>query len=675
MATRKLEVEIIGDSRSLERAFARSQKASKQFETGVAGSVGKVERSFSRMQKVAAGGFVGGLIANEALGLLKATSAAAAESQQVLGQTKVALEQTGKSWVTYGQQIETAVAKQSRLGFDDEALLRTFSIFVRRTGDVEQALRDNALAMDVARARFITLEQAANLVNKAALGQAGSLRRLGIDTKGVTDGTQLLALLTQKYGGAAQAASKDASTAFDRVKVSSENLQESIGTLTQPFITELATGLADAAEVSADLVRGLQALGKVKIPAIHVPFVFDTPGGTVGGLFNKAVGVGKFVPILNPLFGVTIAKSIADQFDSQTKAAAPGLQFRFGQSLNDLVAAATKQAPLKPPEEFGKLPGIDTGGPLGATLAGQINKVFASAKTQVAAAIKKGKAAVAKAAAEEAAQRRSDAFAKALGNLRLGIDKADLTPGLRDDIAALNAVADGLRRQIKAGVDVQAAQSELYAVLGQIESKQQQIRETAKRTAEANARAARTREQARQFRALGLDAEGNRPPPAIANLRKQLAQLSSRKDLAGNQRGLLKRIREVLIDPIHKATPETRAAINELFDTIRQGFDQGSKTLNQGPRTATTSLNTNAALAGVTGLNRDQLKQIRANLSNFNSAGIALAGSQTGQPITVVVNSQTVMDGETVARKVTKHQQKAVRRNPPQKRGPNRRGI
>jgi hypothetical protein len=328
---------------------------------------------------------------------------------------------------------------------------------------------------------------------------------------------------------------------------------------------------------------------------------------------------------------------------------------------------------LADPAGFAKLAGVDTGTPLAKDLGANIDKVFASAKTQVATAIRKGRAAVAKAAAEAAAQRRSDAFAKALGNLRLGVDKAELTKGLRDDLAALRAVEDGLRRQIKAGVDVQAAQSELYSVLGQIASKQEDIRVAAQRDAEAAKAARKAMEQARQFRALGLDAVGNRPPPAIANLKKQLAQLQSRKDLTGNQRGLLKRIREVLIDPIHKATPETRAAISDMFDTIRQEFDKGSRKLNEGPLTKTHSLNTNLALANVTGLNRDQIKQIQANLSNFNSAGIGLAGAQIGGPITVVVNSHTSVDGETVARNVTKHQQKAGRRNPPQKRGPNRR--
>jgi hypothetical protein len=70
-------------------------------------------------------------------------------------------------------------------------------------------------------------------------------------------------------------------------------------------------------------------------------------------------------------------------------------------------------------------------------------------------------------------------------------------------------------------------------------------------------------------------------------------------------------------------------------------------------------------------------KELRARLSNFNSAGIGLAGARrpTGgfgsQPVVVENHTTVTMDGEVVTRQVTRSQQKARRRNPRQKRGPN----
>src|SRR5262245_5264989 len=124
---RKLTVEIIGDSSSLERAFGRSSKAANRFGTTLDQNFGgarisRVESGFQRLQGGLAGAFVGGAIASGAIAGIKRLIDVSAESQQVLGQTKVALEATGHSWDQYSQQIESTIAAQQRLGFDDEAL-------------------------------------------------------------------------------------------------------------------------------------------------------------------------------------------------------------------------------------------------------------------------------------------------------------------------------------------------------------------------------------------------------------------------------------------------------------------------------------------------------------------------------------------------------------------------
>ena len=120
--------------------------------------------------------------------------------------------------------------------------------------------------MDVARGRFIDIEQAAQIVNKATLGQAGALRRLGIDARKGASGVELLDLLNRKYGGSAAAASDDAATSMDRFKVSIENAQEALGSLLLPTVGNLATGLANAADDAVRLGHDLQRLGDIELP-------------------------------------------------------------------------------------------------------------------------------------------------------------------------------------------------------------------------------------------------------------------------------------------------------------------------------------------------------------------------------------------------------------------------
>jgi hypothetical protein len=618
MASRKLIVEVVGDSRSLERTFARSSKSARNFSTQTTSSLGKVDQAFSRTQRIAAGGFIGGAAISATIAGIRQVSLVAAESEQVLGQTRVALESTGKSWDVYGKQIEEAVKAQSRLGFDDEALLQTFSQFQRTTGDVGKALELNNLAMDVARARFIDLEQAANLVTKAAIGNAGALRRLGIDAKVGSSSVELLTLLTQKYGGSAEAASDDASTGFDRNRVAIENVQESIGRLLLPALENLSSTLVEVAEFSENVTDALGKIGAVEIPEIEIPFNITIGGQSVGSGAGALLSKLKFTP-LNPLFGITVANAIANQFKDQARAATPDLANAFAEDINLMTTNALNTAAGKtrstPVPSFGD-PGFKPL-PAGNELAEGFRLAFEKAKTAAQAA---ASAAVAE------------------GNKRIAVEKA--AQAKEDANVAMDKYLDAQRRE------------------------REQAREL---------------EQARQFRALGLDEFGAKPPPTIKNLLKQVTQLG-RTDLTKNERGVLARIRKVLVDPLRKATPETRAAAKGLIDGMRDELDP--KKIDRaitGPLTKTSSLRANKLIEGL-GLAPDQIRELRARLSSFNSAGLANAGTTRpsgtfrGGPVTEI-HTTVNLDGQVVGKSVTRSQQKDRKRNPVQKRGSRRGGV
>ena len=184
-------------------------------------------------------------------------------------------------------------------------------------------------------------------------------------------------------------------------------------------------------------------------------------------------------------------------------------------------------------------------------------------------------------------QIKTEHFANIISSLQLGVDKASLTKGLEDDVKALEALRDGLRAQIKAGVDVANNQSQLVSVLGQIASKQDEIAQSAKDAVKASA-----------FRQIGLSATGGEIIPGISNLKKQLAQLNS-SDLSNVPKKLANRLAgvgKVLSDPIKASIPEVRSAIKDLFSAIR---DELNKQSSSGPLTKTTSLNTNKILKGL----------------------------------------------------------------------------
>lgn len=172
---------------------------------------------------------------------------AAQESEASMARVQKMVTAAGVSWEKHAAQIDKAAAAAARKGFDDEKAAESIGRLTQQTKDVNEAIRLNSLAMDVARGRNISLEQATQIVTKANMGQAGAIRRLGIDVDKTATSQQLLASLQQRFSGQADAYSKTAAGAGDRLRVAWENVQESIGQRVMPVLARMLQKLADFA--------------------------------------------------------------------------------------------------------------------------------------------------------------------------------------------------------------------------------------------------------------------------------------------------------------------------------------------------------------------------------------------------------------------------------------------
>jgi hypothetical protein len=234
MASRKLMVEIIGDSASLERAFGR---VGKQTET--------LGSKFAGMAKYAALGAGAAGIGALVVGL-KGSVDAAKQAQVAQAQLEAALKSAGTSYEEHGKSIDAVIQKTSRLaGLDDEALSASFAKLVRTTGDVTKATEGMALAADIARARNIDLEAATKIVEKANEGQMRGLKMVGVEIDKNTTTTQALERAQQKFAGSAEVYGKTAAGAQDKLSVAFENLQETVGAKVLPVFQRLALKLVE----------------------------------------------------------------------------------------------------------------------------------------------------------------------------------------------------------------------------------------------------------------------------------------------------------------------------------------------------------------------------------------------------------------------------------------------
>jgi hypothetical protein len=229
---------------------------------------------------------------------------------------------------------------------------------------------------------------------------------------------------------------------------------------------------------------------------------------------------------------------------------------------------------------------------------------------------------------------------------------------IRSAIASTEAEIAAIRE-----ADRKARAAEAERLRREAERRQREAAERARRAREL----AKAREQARQFRLIGLGPTGEAPIPTIPNLQRQFAQLQARlargetipQKLLARFAGISKALRQ-------KITPETREAINAFFGEVRDALNKGQQDLVP---IAARAVNTNLILRGL-GLSPDELRRLRYRLAGVTVGGKRLAGA-AGAAGTQVVVSDVYMDGEKVGRSVRRSGQRSSIRSPTQKRGPN----
>lgn len=270
------------------------------------------------------------------------------------------------------------------------------------------------------------------------------------------------------------------------------------------------------------------------------------------------------------------------------------------------------------------------------------------------------------------------------------LDQARDVPTLQGQIAALNkietlisqriAITKDITRKLKLEDQIRGIERQKSSLAGQIAANVAQAKADAataakqKKALEQQQRAlARAALIAREFRMLGLGPDGNPATPSVANLRKRIGTFESNVqgtflDTKKTQ-AQLSRFRKVLAQAV--VPEEIRAKIDDLLlglgRQLRSGLDKLGKT--GGPLTKTTQLS-DRILDGL-GLGRDQERILRARLSHFNSAGVALKGSGSGSVNVTVQAPDIYMDGAKVTKGVSKTQKRLRKVNTSQRNGPN----
>lgn len=298
MATRRLIVEVIGDSSSLERSFRRSSAAAGHFDRdlgratrgALAGS--GVFRSLGRSIAFASGGFLAFATAGQ---FIRTSIDAAKEAAVVQAQLAAQFKASGIALQPYQKQIDETTNRLSALaGFENDELKAGFTTVFRTTRDVSKSLRDLATVADLARAKHLALSQAALIVAKTEAGNTTLLRRQGFQISKNATAEEALAQLRRVVAGQARAGT----TAQERFGAVLHETEQIIGKALLPTLTKyLERGtvwlqqMNESGKLQRDVARASKFL-KDSINAVRAvlgPIVagFKLLGRAVGGTENE----------------------------------------------------------------------------------------------------------------------------------------------------------------------------------------------------------------------------------------------------------------------------------------------------------------------------------------------------------------------------------------------------
>ena len=193
--------------------------------------------------------------------------------------------------------IESQITKTSLLtGITDDELRPSFERLVRATGDSDEALKLQAIAIDVAAGSGKSLESVTNAMAKATEGNTGALGKLGLGLSGAELKTmsmeEITAKLSDTFAGQATAKAETFAGKMDRLKVAFNEGKETVGS----FVLDAITPMVDF--IVQKIIPGVQTF-------------IDSIGG------EKGIGnaLGEFISAAKSIF-IPVFQGIKSAFDN-----------------------------------------------------------------------------------------------------------------------------------------------------------------------------------------------------------------------------------------------------------------------------------------------------------------------------------------------------------------------
>lgn len=197
------------------RLIASLELRDAQFQTAIRGVEKKLDGIDGQFRNVGKGAAIGAAAGTVAFGALSYAVANATnfvggatqafiDDEQSVRRLDASLRANVAGWNGNTKAIEDTIKARMKLGFADEEQRNALGLAVIATHDVNQALALEATAMDLARLKSISLEEATSKLIKVEGGNFRALKELGIQVD--ENATQTEALIAVQKAAEGQAA-------------------------------------------------------------------------------------------------------------------------------------------------------------------------------------------------------------------------------------------------------------------------------------------------------------------------------------------------------------------------------------------------------------------------------------------------------------------------------------
>ena len=203
--------------------------------------------------------------------------------------------------------LDQAAALQQVSNFGDETIISAQALIAAFVDDEEQIKLATQATLDLAAAKGMDLNAAADLVSKTLGSSTNAMSRYGIEVQGAVGSTERLASLTgniaNKFGGQAKAQSETYTGAVKGMNDAIGDAAESIGGLLAPAIMKIAGVIKTFAEGTDAFIEWANGVTNAK----EATEAFETQTKTTKSLIQDIEEeFGLTAPKINAVTGETI---------------------------------------------------------------------------------------------------------------------------------------------------------------------------------------------------------------------------------------------------------------------------------------------------------------------------------------------------------------------------------